>query len=462
MAINLNTVAAPTSGTISSPGLGSGINVNSLVTNLVNATIQPQQTLLQIQQAKDQTTISALGVVQSALIGLQTAVNPLTTGGALNGLTATSSDTATFTASASSSAVAGSYSVQVDALAQANSLSSAAYASSSTVVGDGGVTLTAGGHSFTVTLSAGKDTLQDLANAINTDPKNTGVSASIINSVDGAHLLLSAKQTGVANQVSVSTTLMAPFSTVQNASDAKVFIAGFEHDSSSNTTTDALSGVTLNLVNAKPNTTLNLKISADTSSAASAIDSFVTAYNQALGLLSTDTSYNTDSGQGGPLLGDPTVTGAMQRLQGLIGSTVPSTGANAFTTLSSIGIQVQADGSLSLDQNQLDAALNQNLASVQSLFSGPSGIGTQVNTLLEQVAGPSGSLSSESASYQTDYSNLATQLQGLQAQAAQLTQRYTSQFNSMNSVVSHYNSLSNMLTQTFASWNNVTTKSNGG
>ena len=88
MALNLTPVATPVGATVSSPGLGSGINVSQLVTSLVNATITPQQTLLQNQQATDQANISALGAVQSALFGLQASVGALTTGGALGDLTA--------------------------------------------------------------------------------------------------------------------------------------------------------------------------------------------------------------------------------------------------------------------------------------------------------------------------------------------------------------------------------------
>jgi len=459
MAINLNPVSTPVGATVSSPGLGSGINVSQLVTSLVNATITPQQTLLQNQQATDQANISALGAVQSALFGLQASVGALTTGGALGDLTATSSNTSTFSAVASSSAVAGSYSVEVQALAQSNTISSAAYSSASAVVGNGGVTLSAGGSSFTVQLSGSNDTLQDLANAINSAPNNSGVSASIITSTDGAHLVLSSTETGTANQVSVSSPLLAAFSTVQSASNAQIFVDGYEYDSPSNTITGALSGVTINLLQAQPNTNLTLNVSPDIASAASAIASFVTAYNTASSLLLSDTSYDSSTGQAGPLLGNSGVTSALQQMQGIEASQVSTNGSNAITTLSQLGISVNADGSLSLDTNALNAALSSNLTSVQNLLSGPNGIMTQLNTMVENVAGSTGVLSSQEQAYQTDYSNAAQQLTSLQAESQQLTQRYTSEFNSMNTVVSQYNSLSSMLTQTFASWNNVTTNS---
>lgn len=459
MAINLSTIAAPTTGTISSPGLGSGINVTQLVTSLVNASIQPQQTLLQQQQATDQANISAVGAVQSALYGLQAAVNGLTTGGALSSLSATSSNTTAFTATASTSAVQGSHTIQVQALAQANSIASAAFSSASAVVGDGNVTLSAGGSTFSVSLTPGHDTLQDLANAINSASNNSGVSASIVTSNDGAHLILGATKTGTANQVVVNSSLLGSFSTVQAASDASVLIDGFQYDSSSNTITTALSGVTINLLQAQPNTNLSLNVKADTSSAASAIQSFVTAYNTAAGLMLQSTSYNSSTGQAGALIGNSGVTSALQQLQSLEASQVSSNGSNAVTSLSQLGISVNADGSLSLDSTALNNALSSNLTSVQNLLSGPNGVMTQMSTLLENVAGPSGVLAGQEQAYQTDYTNAAQQLSSLQAESAQLTQRYTSEFNSMNTFVAQYNSLSSMLTQTFASWNNVTTKS---
>ncbi len=460
MALTLSTIGASTTGTVSSPGLGSGIDINTLVTNLVAATITPQQNLITQQQSQDTATISALGAAQSVLFGLQASVNALTTGGALGDLTATSSSTANFTAVASSSAVQGNYTVKVDTLAQANTISSAAYSSSSAVVGNGNVTITAGGSSFSVSLSGSEDTLQDLANAINSSPDNSGVSASIITSTDGAHLVLNATKTGVSNAVSVSSSLLQPFSTVQDASDSKVFVDGFEYDSSSNTITGALSGVTLNLLAADQANTYNLTVSPDTASASSAIAAFVQSYNTAIGTLLNDTSYDSVTGQGGSLLGNSGVTSALQRLQGIESSSVSSNGANAITTLSQLGITVNSDGSLSLDSTTLNAALSQNLNSVQNLLSGPNGIMTQLSTVIENVAGPSGVLNSQAQSYQTDYQNLSHQLTDLQAESQQLTQRYLSQFNAMNAYVAQYNQLSNMLTQTFASWNNVTTSKN--
>jgi flagellar hook-associated protein 2 len=462
MAIDLNTVANPVQPTLTSTGLGSGIDVNSLTTNLVNATIGPQQTLIKNKQASDQATISALGTVQSALIGLETAVNSLTSGGALQSLSAATSNPNVFTAAAGSAAVAGTYTVKVQSLAQGNAISSGAYSSASASVGAGVVTINAGGSNFSVTLTAGQDTLQDLANAINKSPDNSGVSASIITSVDGAHLVLNATQTGVANAVSVSSSPLGAFSTVQSASDAQIFVDGFEYDSSSNTVTGALSGVTLNLEAADPNVQLTLRIAANTTAAASAVQSFVTAYNTALSLLSSSTAYDSTTKTAGPLIGNAAVNAALQQIKQIVGSKVVSNGSNAITSLSQLGVSAGSDGSLQVDSTKLNAALSQNLGSVQNLFSGDSGIGTRLSATLERFAGASGILDSETSHYQTDYSNLQQKLAGLTTESDRLTQRYLKEFNNMNSIVSQYNSLSNMLTQTFANWNNVTTNKNGG
>jgi flagellar hook-associated protein 2 len=282
------------------------------------------------------------------------------------------------------------------------------------------------------------------------------MTASIVNGTGGSYLLLSATQTGTANAVSVSSSSPISFTTVQPASDATGTIDGLSFDSSTNVVSNVLSNVTLSLASASPDTTQTLTVSADASSAATAMQNFVTAYNSALALISTDTAYtppssgsDSSSGTPGPLLGDLGVENVFQKLQSIVGGGTGSS-SSAFSLLSQIGVSTAADGTLSLDTSTFDSALQQNPGAVQSLFSGSHGIGTQLDTLLNSVAGPGGTLDSETSGLQTDVSNITNQLTQLTAQSAQLTAQYNAEFNAMDNVVAAYKSTENLLTQLYA------------
>jgi flagellar hook-associated protein 2 len=457
MTVSIATAGSNVIAPVTEQGLGSGQNISSLVTSLVSATIEPQQTLLQASQTTDQATISALGTLQSTLSSLQSAEAALTTGGALTQMTASSSDSSVFTATAGTGAVAGTYQVQVQTLAQGNTLESTEFSSQNATVGTGPYTFTAGGSSFSVTLDSSDDTLSGLAQAINGASDNSGVSASIINGTGGSYLLLSATQTGTANAVSVASSSPISFSSIQGATDATGTIDNLPFDSASNIVANALSNVTLNLASASPDTTQTLTVGADTSSAANAVQTFVSAYNSALQLLTSDTAYtpsttsssssSSSSGTAGPLLGDVAIEGVMQQLQSIVGGS--TTGSGVFSMLSQVGVSTNSDGTLSLNSTELQSALQQDPQAVQSLFSGSKGIGTQLDTLLNSVAGASGMIDTETNAQQTDINNINNQLSLLTQQSTTLTAQYNAEFNAMDNIVAAYKSTESLLTQLY-------------
>lgn len=465
MTVTLATAGSNVVGTVTSQGLGSGLNISSLVTSLVNAEIQPQQTLLQSNQTSDQANISALGTVKSALASLQSAVDAITTGGALSQLTAQSSNSSVFTASAGSGAVAGTYQVQIQTLAQANTLQSTVFSSQDAAVGTGPYTFTVGGNSFSVTLDSSNDTLSGLASAINSASDNSGVAATVVNGTGGSYLLLSATNTGTANAVSVSSSSPIKFTTEQPAADATGTIDNLPFDSASNIVSNALSGVTLNLASASPSTTQTLTVSADTQSAASAVQSFVSAYNAALSLIATDTAYtpgstSSSSGTAGPLLGDLAVESVSSHLQSIVGGSTGS-GGNVFTLLSQIGVTTNSDGTLTVNSSTLNSALQQNPNAVQSLFSGSNGIGTQLDSLLTTAVGAGGTIDTETAALQSQVDQINTQLTALTAQSSQLSAQYNAEFNAMDSVVAAYKNTSSLLTQLYAPRTTSSSSSSG-
>ncbi|MBL6750914.1 MAG: flagellar filament capping protein FliD [Nevskia sp.] len=472
MTTSLSTIGSNATGLVTSQGLGSGLNIASLVSSLVSAEIQPQQTLIQSRQTADQATLSALGTLKSALSSLQSVTDSIATGGALSQLTAQSSSSTVFTASAGSGAVAGSYQVQVQTLAQANTIKSSVFSSASAAVGTGPYSITAGGKTFSVTLDSSNDTLSGLASAINGASANSGVSATIVNATDGAYLLLSATQSGTANAVSVDASAPIGFTSVQDASDATGTIAGLSFKSSSNIVSNVLTGVTLNLAGASATgTTQTLTVSANTQSAANAVQSFVTAYNTALSLIASDTAYTpgttsgstTTAGSAGPLQGDVGIASLMQQMESIAGSSLGPASANAFSTLSQIGISFSTtDGTMTLNSTTLNNALQQNPGAVQNLFSGTDGVGKQFDTLISSFAGTSRVIDSKTGALQSQLDAMTNQLTALNSQSAQLTAMYNQEFNAMDSAVAAYKNTSSLLTQLYAPRATNSNTSSGG
>jgi flagellar hook-associated protein 2 len=451
MAVALTTNPNPIGASVTSTGLGTNLNVNAIVPSLVNAEIAPIMTLLQAKQTADKSTISALGTVKSTLSALQAALEAITTGTALTGLAASSSNASVFTATASSSAVAGTYNIEVNTLAKTNTIMSSAYANANTVVGDGTITVNAGGSSFNVTLSPGNDTLANLRDAINNASNNTGVSAAIITAVDGAHLSLSSTQTGTANAVSVTSPLLT-FTTASAASDAKIFVNGLQCNSSSNVISGAISGITLNLVSAQPGTQNTLTVAANTQGAVGAVQAFVNNYNTALTTLQQATAYNASTKQAGPLLGDISTQSLLGQMQSITGGSLSMAAFNV-STLSQIGITTNKDGTLSVNTSTLTAALQSNAQGVQALLSkANTSLGTKLDTALTGYVKNGGLIDARTTVLQTDVANLQSQITSYNQRSADLTQLYTKRFNSIGTIVSRYTTMSNYLTQMSAQY----------
>src|SRR5580692_2758498 len=370
---------------------GSVIDVSSLVSQLVAATRAPQDAQISAQTQAVSTQISAIGTLKSALSTFQSSLGVLDTPTAFQVQTANSTDQTAFTATAGSGAVAGTYNVSVTALAQAQQLLSKAFtAGTAANVGTGTLALTLGTTSFNVTIDGTDNSLAGIAAAINSAPGNPGVAATVLQGTDGAHLVLSSSLTGAANSVQVTETdggnglaaltygtgNAANYTQEAAAQDAAFSIAGVNYTSPSNTVTDALNGVTLNLLvptGAGSNATLS--VSNDTSTIASNIAAFVTAYNTMVTAIQPLGSYDASTNTAGPMLGNALLSGTTNDIQQALYSVV-NTGSSTYNSLASIGITTNSDGTLSLNNATLSNALATNFSAVSQLFNGSSGIAT--------------------------------------------------------------------------------------
>lgn len=445
---------------LSSPGIGSGLDVNGLVTQLVTAARTAPQNAIDKRRDSNGAELSAIGSLTSALSAFQDSLSSLADGSAFTQFLATASSTDHFSAIADSTAAAGSYSIDVRQLATAEKASSAAFASNATLA-TGQLTITVGTHSMTVPVGSGTSSLAQLAGAINRNTNNPGVSAAVVHAADGDHIVFTSTKTGAANAFSVAgtgdvaglsydpATGSGGLSTVTHAGDAKLSVDGFDVTSASNAVQGAIQGVTINLTAVSGTTPDTLTVAADNASIQKAVQSFVDSYNKLVGTTKTLTSYDSGSGKSGALLGDSTMLGITSRLSRVLGTQFGSSGS-AVRSLADIGIKFEIDGSLSLDDEKLSASLAASSDQVKSLFGNAAGLGKSLTPMLEGYLQTGGILDGRTDSIDRSNKTLDDQQSQLDARMDALTQMYTAQFTKLDTLLTSLNSTSSFLTQQLA------------
>ncbi len=447
---------------ISVPGVGSGLDINGLVSQLVALERAPAQTQIDSQRSNALSKISALGSLNSALDGIKTAFVALGDGSAFTKRTASVSDSGVLTATATSAAVPGSFSVEVIALATSHKLSSGAFASAATSVGTGTLTVTVDGVSSVLSIDGSNQSLTAIRDAINAAPDNPGVDASIVTGADGAHLILNARNGGAGGAISVTAsggdggldalTFVAGGPTngltqITAAQDAQAKIDGITVGSTGNTITDAIEGVTLNLVDALPGTTVEVTVAADKAAATTAINSFVKNYNTLVTTANNLASFNATTGSAGALLGDSTLRAVRNDLSQALATR--ATGAG-FASLSDIGIRVGLDGTLSVDSTVFNAALDTSQASVVALVSEDGKFGQALTSVFDRFLGSDGSLVTRSESLNSALSDLDKRQEQLDRRIDATETRLRAQFSALDSLLAGLQSTSNFLSQQLA------------
>ena len=416
----------------------SSLDVNSIVTQLMAVERQPI-TKLASKEASYQAKLSAYGSVKGAVSGFQTALQGLNSASKFQTLTATPSDTSVFSASATSIAVAGTYSMEVTSLAQSQKLAAAGQTSSTASIGSGasttvtfdfgtisGGSLSGGtytGASFTssgnatqsITLDSSNNSLQGIRDAINA--AKIGVTATIINDGSGTpyRLALSSDSNGESNSMKISVSgdaaidsLLAHdpagtqnLSETATAQNANFSVNGVAVSKSSNTVTDVVQGVTLTL-NKVTTSPATLTVARDTNSISSSISSFVKAYNDLASTLSSVSAYDAANQKGAILQGDAAVRSLQTQLRGIIGSSVVGTPGN-LTTLSSVGVAFQKDGTLAVNQTQLNSAMTNHFDDIASLFAT---VGKSTDSL---VSFNNATSNTQAGNYAVNVTQIATQ-----------------------------------------------------
>ena len=436
--------------TVSIPGLGTGLDVSSIVTALVNAEKAPKQAQIDSQTSLINTQASGLNTLQSALESLQSAVSELTASGSYDTFDATLSGTNMGSATATSGAAAGSYALQITQLATAQSRTSDAVASG-TSIGSGSLSFTVGSKSVSISVSDG-DSLSDIASAINGSAGNPGITATVVNGTDGAHLMVTSTQTGASNGFSVSagsgssSTLSALATQLDTAGsneaqDAKLKVNGVAVDSATNTVSGAIQGVSLSLTTTG-STTLNVKV--DNSTTTQAVQDFVTAYNSYASTMSSLSSYDATTKSSGPLLGNPVLNTIRNQVNSIMSGLVSN---NSLGSLAQVGVTRDGDGNLTLDTSKLTAALNTNPTQVKDLFAGTSGYGTKLTTALTSFTASNGIIANQQTSLQSQLTSLSSQQTALDKRMAVYQSQLSAEYTNLSTLMSSLNQTSNYLTQ---------------
>jgi flagellar hook-associated protein 2 len=478
--------------TISSAGIGSGLDVNSIVTQLVALEKTPLKTL-EIKAINAKAQISAFGEIQSqfsALTDVATRISATSAWGARN---ASSSNSSAATITVSATANATSFRLDVDALAEKQSISSAQVATGA-ALGAGSLTLRLGswsGGAFTAASSGSDvnisiiatDKISDIVAKINAS--GAGVVATAFNDGTNDRLLLSAKDTGAAAgfrvqsgdaelsglvfdpENSPGTGMDAAGIPVQYGQDAKARINGLEVTSASNTLASNIPGVTIKLLSttttgygggSEVKSPVTMSISEDVTPAVKNVSEFVDAYNKLNASLSELTKYNAATKTVGLFQGDSSVLGLQNILRSMLGSS--SLGATA-QYLSDVGIERQLDGSLTINTTKLSKAAN-NGTSLQQLFTNDNsnamsnGFALKFRDLGQGVAASGGTLLSKKAALQQSLESNAKEQTKVNDRAALFETRLRKQYSALDAQMAQLNALNAYIAQQVTTWNKST------
>lgn len=472
--------------TISSLGVGSGLDAESIVTKLVALERQPI-TQLQSDASKLQTKISAYGQIKSNVSAVRDAAQKLTDPALWAATTATSADPSSVTFATSAGATPGNYSVSVTALATTQSIvGNTTYSSAASTVGSGTLTIQTGswsGNAFSaktgssaiqVTIASG-DSLATVRDKINA--ANAGVTASIVNDANGSRLVMNSSATGAANGFRIQATdddgnnvdnaglsalaydpanSTAGTTQTQAAGNAAATINGVAVSSSTNTFTDVMAGISMTVgkVTTSP---VNVTVGQDNDAITKAITDFATAYSTLATYLKNNTKYDESTKQGGTLQGDSLAVGTLNQFRATLGNS--TTASSVFSTLSSVGLEMQTNGTLVVNNKKLTAALG-NLGEVKKLFAnvdtsggGADGLATQIRTLSDQMLSIDGTLTTRTDGLNKTISNNQKRQDELDARATLYEKRLRAQYTALDTAMASISTQSNYVTQMINAYN---------
>lgn len=473
---------------ISSTGLGSGLDVNAIVSELMRIESRPLG-LLQSAKSGLDTQVSTFGALQSRMATLRDRANELTSITLWGQTTAKSQNESAVRVSTSGGAVAGSYAVAVERLAASQTVASTAFASSASTLNEGtltielgswnnepapdGFTPKAGSTAINIDIGAGETSLASIRDKIN--GAGAGVTASIITDANGARLALRSTDTGAENAFRISAsetvddgnaatglsalafdaTAASPMTRSQSSANALATINGIDISSASNTLDGVLDGVTLTLVQTTAvGADVEVSVAPDTEAVKTAITNLVTAFNDVATYIREQTKYDEATKTGGALQGDRVVTGLQSQLRGIFNQ--ESSASSVFGRMSDIGIAFKADGTLETSSTKLDAALG-NLPELRKLLAedgsdtDSSGFIDRIKDFATAVLGAEGTFETRSDSLRRQIAANEKRQEAMEQRLNQTETRLLRQYQALDGTMATLNGLSSYLTQQLAS-----------
>lgn len=450
---------------------GSGLDVQSTVQGLVQTRRAPEQQRISDRRTEIVTEISAFGRVQTAIDGLTSSIRELRRLDNYNQHTVTNTDPELYTAQASRFAAPGDYNLSVLQLAQSHKILSGTVADRENI-GSGELIFSLGegedASSFSVELldnPYSNNSLDDLAQMINSHPENEGIVAGIIQDEQGAHLVLSSRDTGAAHQISVESATMngslGQFDTdslfmqqLSAGQDAAILLDGLRATSDTNTFSDTIKGVDITALKVSETedgglqSGAELRIENDRSNIQGLVQSFVDSYNQFFSTLNSETRHDEASDSDGALRGNSVLSAAGRQIRSALNERVVIEGSDIHN-LSELGITTSREGNLVLDSGILNEQISNNFQSVQAFFTERGGFTRQFAEKVDIFAQTGGAIDSASQSLIDEQGRLNTEEASLdrrmQAYEERLSRQYSSLDSSINELTSQLGYIQNIV-----------------
>ncbi|OMG68061.1 branched-chain alpha-keto acid dehydrogenase subunit E2 [Stutzerimonas balearica] len=461
-------------------GIGSGIDIDSIVAGMVAAERAPKESQLATLEKKTTTQITAIGALKGAISEFQTALGALNKPDLFQARSASSSKSDLVGVTAGTTAGAGSYQVEVKSLASSSKVALAAVSNTADAparFAKGALQISLGvpgdppsSESFSVNIDDSNNTLSGMRDAINAAGKDMGVSATIVTDEHGSRLVLSSTKTGAGRDITVAATDAGPLESGQlslstlafdgsasgtgagprilsTAQSAELYVDGLKVVSESNKVSGAIDGVTLDLKAKTPvGEPLTIGVSEDKPGVKKQIQSFVDSYNKLIGVINAQTKV-TSVGEDkapvtGALVGDATARSLLNTIRNEL---VNVQGDGAIRALTDIGITTQKDGTLAIDSTKLDKAMANNFAELPALFTGEQGLATRLDNKLKPYTETGGILEQRNKAMTETISKIDDQKEDLTRRIASLQERLYKQFNAMDTLVGQLTNTSNSL-----------------
>ncbi len=413
------------------------------------------------QEARAQGKLSAFGSLKSALADFRDKLEIMKTLDKFLSRKAVSSNEDYFTVTAGTNALPASYSLEVVQLAQAQKLTSGSFTDSDAVVGTGTLTLSVGAVSADIEITSENNTLAGIRDAINAATDNPGIAATIVNADSGSYLILTSESTGVANEITVTQTggdgglaaleydpgmgLTALTESIA-AQDALIRIDGFDIMSDTNSFSGAVDGVTIDILQATGGASETLTVENDEEAARDLVGDFVESYNALIDVFESLTNYDVETELAGPLVGDATVRSIRDQIRREMSIAVTDIEAN-FSTLSEVGIEVQLDGKLEINDVQLSATLGDEFVKFGQLFSNSDGFAVRLFDLTDGFLKSDGIIETRTKGLEETIEGYSDDREALNERLASLETRLLRQFNALDSLLAQLSSTSNFLAQ---------------